>query len=208
MGARRRSSRSVALALLVFAVAGAYLLFRQIYFAGARLPFAQEMVLVFLGAVATIFLTAVLLNRQTELELAKEGRVLLFDKKNTVYMATIEKIAEIVEKRDHDPELIDDLRVLGHKLAVLGSAPVVEAFKGVLDLLIGGLQDGSLNDADAQTVMQAVAEVTFAMRRDILADIGEESSETTHQLIFMNARRMERLDDLSDLAGRKRRKDG
>ena len=125
-----------------------YLLFRQIYDASESLPFAQETILVFLGAVATIFLTAVLLNRQTELELSKEGRVLLFDQKNAVYMAAVEKIAEIVEEQRHDPQLIDELRVIGHKLAIVGSAPVIGAFRTVLDLLLGGLRDGELDNKD------------------------------------------------------------
>ena len=68
----------------------------------------QETILVFLGAVATIFLTAMLLNRQTEVELSKEARVHLFDQKNSIYKAAIEKVAEIAAKRDPGPALIDE----------------------------------------------------------------------------------------------------
>ena len=173
-----------------------YLLFRQIYDASESLPFAQETILVFLGAVATIFLTAVLLNRQTELELSKEGRVLLFDQKNAVYMAAVEKIAEIVEEQRHDPQLIDELRVIGHKLAIVGSAPVIGAFRTVLDLLLGGLRDGELDNKDAEDIMHAVAEVTFAMRQDLLTDIGAGWGQAEREMIVGNSRRMERLDDL------------
>lgn len=56
---------------------GVYFMFRAMYLVEEPLPFAQEMTLVFLGAVVTIALTAALLNRQTELELRKEGRVLI-----------------------------------------------------------------------------------------------------------------------------------
>ena len=173
-----------------------YLLFRQIYDASESLPFAQETILVFLGAVATIFLTAVLLNRQTELELSKEGRVLLFDQKNAVYMAAVEKIAEIVEEQRHDPQLIDELRVIGHKLAIVGSAPVIGAFRTVLDLLLGGLRDGELDNKDAEDIMHAVAEVTFAMRQDLLTEIGAGWEQAEREMIVGNSRRMERLDDL------------
>tara|TARA_Y100000114_G_scaffold146356_1_gene156979 strand:+ start:20116 stop:20745 length:630 start_codon:yes stop_codon:yes gene_type:complete len=173
-----------------------YLLFRQIYDASESLPFAQETILVFLGAVATIFLTAVLLNRQTELELSKEGRVLLFDQKNAIYMAAVEKIAEIVEEQRHDPQLIDELRVIGHKLAIVGSAPVIGAFRTVLDLLLGGLRDGELDNKDAEDIMHAVAEVTFAMRQDLLTEIGAGWEQAEREMIVGNSRRMERLDDL------------
>ena len=60
---------------LAFAAAAAALgigivfVFRSMYLAEDILPFAQEMTLIFLGAVVTIILTAALLNRQTDLEL-------------------------------------------------------------------------------------------------------------------------------------------
>ncbi|WP_285294806.1 hypothetical protein [Aureimonas altamirensis] len=68
---------------LAFAAAAAALgigivfVFRSMYLAEDILPFAQEMTLIFLGAVVTIILTAALLNRQTDLELRKEGRVII-----------------------------------------------------------------------------------------------------------------------------------
>jgi peptidoglycan/LPS O-acetylase OafA/YrhL len=82
-------------------------------YGGRALPFAQEMTLVFLGGVVTIALTAALLNRQTELELRKEGRVIILQQQCAIYMACIEKVAKIVENIRHDAVLIDDLRVLG-----------------------------------------------------------------------------------------------
>ena len=113
---------------LAFAAAAAALgigivfLFRSMYLAEDILPFAQEMTLIFLGAVVTIILTAALLNRQTDLELRKEGRVIILQQQCDIYMACIEKVAEIVETARHDAKLIDELRVLNHKLAVVASA--------------------------------------------------------------------------------------
>lgn len=179
-----------------------YLFSRELYLAGAKMPFAQEAILVFAGAIATIFLTAALLNRQTELELSKEGRVLLFDKKNEVYMGAIEMIADIVEKQRHDPELIDELRILNHKLAVIGSAHVIENFNEVLNRLHRGLRDGNLSDADAREVMMALARLTCAMRRDMLDEVamgdrgGEQ--ERVSALILRNSRQSEDLDDLEE----------
>lgn len=112
---------------------GVYFLFRNMYAIGERLPFAQEMTLVFLGAVVTIAVTATLLNRQTELELRKEGRVIILQQQLDIYMSCIEKVAEIVEHVRHDSELIDELRVLNHKLAVIASQEVVTSFEAVLN---------------------------------------------------------------------------
>ncbi|GGY54047.1 hypothetical protein [Parvularcula lutaonensis] len=184
----------------VLAVAG-YGLFRAMYFAGEPLPFAQEMVLVFLGAVATIYLTAVLLNRQTELELRKEGRVIVLQQKADTYMACIEKVAEIVETANHDPRLIDELRVLNHKLAIVGSGAAVRQFCAVLDRLLEGLKDGDMTNVEGESVMQALADLTAAMRTDILQEIGIDGEGDMLDAIRRNSRRMEALDDLGEKPG-------
>lgn len=194
MSHRKRDMLYLALAL-VLGIAG-YVAFRAMYFAGAPMPFAQEMVLVFLGAVATIVLTAALLNRQTELELHKEARVLVLQHKSEIYMGCIEKVAEIVEAERHDPELIDDLRVLGHKLAVVGSRKVVMRFEDVLRGLLSGLRDGRLSGGDGEAVMQSLANMTAEMRRDFLQEDEPGQIADDLGLIQRNSRRMEQLDDI------------
>lgn len=194
----RRSREIIYLVGILAALVLGYSLYRQLYVGADGAPFAQETILVFLGAVATIFLTAILLNRQTELELSKEARVLLFDQKNSVYMSAIEKVAEIAEQRDPDPELIDELRVIGHKLAVIASPEVIQSFQSVLDRLLRGLRDGNLTNADAEEVMHAVAELTIGMRCDMLDEIGSSDKGDAQELIRRNSRQMERLDDLDE----------
>lgn len=177
-----------------------YAAFRFLFYAGEGAVFAQESILVLLGAVATIFITATLLNRQTELELRKEGSVLLLEQKNTVYMAAIETVADIVEGRHYDDELVDTLRVLNHKLAVVGSGEVITAFHKVLDKLLAGLSGGTLGEQAAEDVMHAIAEVTVAMRADMLSGIGDEIDANVREAILSNSRGMERIDDLESVA--------
>ncbi|APR55314.1 hypothetical protein CA223_23205 [Sphingomonas koreensis] len=191
--------RSRDLAYLVVAVVcgiGIYFMFRTMYMAEEPLPFAQEMTLVFLGGVVTIALTAALLNRQTELELRKEGRVIILQQQCAIYMACIEKVAKIVENIRHDAVLIDDLRVLNHQLAVVASEEVVVRFEAVLDALLSGFADGALSGADGEKVMQSVADLTTAMRSDVLQNTALTSTNAA-SAIRQNSRRMEQLDDLS-----------
>ena len=191
--------RSRDLAYLVVAVVcgiGIYFMFRTMYMAEQPLPFAQEMTLVFLGGVVTIALTAALLNRQTELELRKEGRVIILQQQCAIYMACIEKVANIVENIRHDAVLIDDLRVLNHQLAVVASEEVVVRFEAVLDALLSGFADGALSGADGEKVMQSVADLTTAMRSDVLQNTALTSTNAA-SAIRQNSRRMEQLDDLS-----------
>lgn len=179
---------------------GVYFMFRAMYLVEEPLPFAQEMTLVFLGAVVTIALTAALLNRQTELELRKEGRVIILQQKSAIYMACIEKVAKIVENIRHDAALIDELRILNHQLAVVSSEEVVTRFEAVLDALLSGFADGELSGADGEKVMQSVADLTMAMRSDILQNTALTSTNAA-SAIRQNSRRMEQLDDLDFEAG-------
>ena len=191
--------RSRDLAYLVVAVVcgiGIYFMFRTMYMAEEPLPFAQEMTLVFLGGAVTIALTAALLNRQTELELRKEGRMIILQQQCAIYMACIEKVANIVENIRHDAVLIDDLRVLNHQLAVVASEEVVVRFEAVLDALLSGFADGALSGADGEKVMQSVADLTTAMRSDVLQNTALTSTNAA-SAIRQNSRRMEQLDDLS-----------
>ena len=192
------SNRLPDLALAAAAAAlgiGIVFLFRSMYLAEDTLPFAQEMTLIFLGAVVTIILTAALLNRQTDLELRKEGRVIILQQQCDIYMACIEKVAEIVETARHDAKLIDELRVLNHKLAVVASAGVVSSFEQVLESLQSGFADGTLSDGDGERVMNAVADLTIAMRSDVL-HAAAFPSQNTERVVRLNSRRMEKLDDL------------
>ena len=201
---RKRAHRKrdiVYMALAVSLLIVAYAAFRLLFYAGEGSVFAQESILVLLGAVATIFITATLLNRQTELELRKEGSVLLLEQKNAIYMAAIETVADIVEGRSYDEDLVDALRVLNHKLAVVGSREVIIAFHDVLETLLSGLKAGELGERAAEDVMHAIAEVTVAMRADMLSEIGEEIDDTVRKAILTNSRGMERIDDLDQIAG-------
>lgn len=96
------------------------------------------------------------------------------------------------------PEFTDKTlsRKPGAVHAVVGSAPVVEAFRRVLDLLVDGLEDGQLNGNDAEQVMHAVAEVTIAMRSDISSDNDPEALRSAAETIMANSRKIERLDDI------------
>lgn len=190
----------VYLATIAVSGIGIYFMFRAMYMAEEPLPFAQEMTLVFLGAVVTIALTAALLNRQTELELQKEGRVIILQQQFEIYMSCIEKVAQIVETSEHDERLIDDLRVLNHKLAVISSEKVLACFEAVLDTLLSGLADGALVEADSEKVMHSVADLTTAMRSDVVQNTAPTSTRAA-EAIRRNSRRMEQLDDLRFEAG-------
>ena len=94
--------------------------------------------------------------------------MIILQQQSAIYMACIEKVAKIVENIRHDAALIDELRILNHQLAVVASEEVVTRFEAVLDALLSGFADGELSGADGEKVMQSVADLTTAMRSDVL----------------------------------------
>jgi hypothetical protein len=87
-------------------------------------------------------------------------------------------------------------RNLNHQLAVVASEEVVVRFEAVLDALLSGFADGALSGADGEKVMQSVADLTTAMRSDVLQNTALTSTNAA-SAIRQNSRRMEQLDDLS-----------
>ncbi|HHL20486.1 MAG TPA: hypothetical protein ENJ52_03055 [Aliiroseovarius sp.] len=179
-------NRNLTLILLVLTIVTGYLGFRYFYGVSGDFPYSQEVLLVFIGAVVTVLITALLLNQQTELELRKEGQVLLLDRKSSIYGALIEHVGEIVEKGAMNAELYADLRVLNHKLAMIGSAPVIRHFNAVLDQLDLSMRDQSIAAHEQDQIMRAVATLTYHMRRDLLGQIGGEDDAEVLQFIQAN----------------------
>jgi len=167
-----------ALLLVVLTCAVGYLTFRYFYHIGDQFPFSQELILVFIGTIATVLITAVLLNQQTELELKKEGRVLLMERKASIYFALIDQIGEIVEKKRLELEALYDLRVLNHKLAVIGGEEVIRHFNEVLDALEAATRDERISTSDQTSIMREVAELTYYMRRDLIGEIDGKAAES------------------------------
>jgi len=184
-------NKQVILFLYIVAMVAGYFAFRLLYGVSDNFPFSQELLLVFLGAIATILITALLLNQQTELELRKEGQVLLLDQKSATYMALIEHIGEITEKGRLDPEALAELRVLNHKLAMIGSADVIGQFSDVLRRLDDSTRDQSISDAEQAQIMQSVAVLTYHMRRDLLGRIEGEDDQQVLQKIVANSNDLE-----------------
>lgn len=172
--------------LVIVTLVVGYATFRYFYHVADDFPFSQEILLVFIGATATVLITAALLNRQTELELRKEGQVLLLDQKAATYTALIEHLGEIVEKGRLAPEALAELRVLNHKLAMIGSAEVITHFSKVLRLLDKAVRDTFIEEREGREVMAAVAVLTFYMRRDLLGRIEDEDEARVLETIKAN----------------------
>ncbi len=180
------NSPVLSMVLLLAVIIAGYLGFRYFYGISADYPFSQELLLVFIGAVATVLITALLLNQQTELELKKEGQVLLLDQKSAIYSSLIEHIGGIVEKGAMSEAQLAELRVLNHKLAMIGGADVITQFREVLAQLDQAVRDQVIAPREQGQIMAAVAVLTWHMRHDLLGRINDAQSERILQDIIAN----------------------
>lgn len=187
-GTGRYATRMVLQALLLAALIVGYLVFRYFYGISADYPFSQELLLVFIGAIATVLITALLLNQQTELELRKEGQVLLLDQKSAVYTRVIEHVGQTIENARLEPAELAELQVLNHRLAMIGSAEVIARFNDVLDRLDVAAGQSSISGEQQDAIMRSVAVLTYYMRRDLLGRIaGEDEAAVLRDIVANNA---------------------
>ncbi len=176
---------------LIATIVAGYLGFRYFYGVSGDFPFTQELLLVFIGAVATVLITALLLNQQTELELRKEGQVLLLDQRAATYTALVEHIGEIVEKGAMSPELLAELRVLNHRLAMIGGLGVIRQMGRLLDVLDKAAADGRIGDGERASISREVAILSYHMRHDLLGRIEGEDTAYVLELIKANSAEIE-----------------
>ncbi len=184
-------NRAVLLSLFIIAMLSGYFSFRLMYGVGDQFPFGQEILLVALGTIATILITALLLSQQTDMELRKEGLVLLLDQKSQIYLALVDHIGEIVEKGRLEPGALAELRVLNHKLAMIGGASVIRKFNVVLGLLDEAVNDQKISDQEQAKIMQAVAVLSYHMRRDLLGAVKADVGDSVLQDIIANNQELE-----------------
>ena len=177
--------------LFVLTIAAGYLGFRFLYSVSEKFPFSQEMILIFLGAIATILITAILLNRQTELELRKEGQVLLLDRKSSVYIELIDRVGDIVARGKFDDDNLAELRRLNHKLAMIASPDVIVNFSDVLENLSRAAGDAEIEHAEGNAIMVGIANLTYHMRRDLLGGQGDDEEARLHAAILANNTQLE-----------------
>lgn len=182
------------LAALTFISGYAYL--RYAYRVTDTLPFVQEIVLVILGTVATILITALLLNQQTAVEIEKEQSIKFLDLKAKTYEQLIGLIEEMSMASHVTQKDITRLQFVTHRLAIFASPPVLNEYQTFLGVISQIAKDGSFS-GDSEELAKALGQLTVKIRADLL---GEKDSQENYapndisQLITQNA------DDSADIS--------
>ncbi len=173
-----------------FLFIGGYFFLRLAYHMSDKMPFTQEIVLIILGTLATVLITAMLLNKQTEVELQKEQSIKFLELKSTTYRNIIDLMEHIVEKRIVNDEDRNKLIFNTHKLAIVASPAVLNEYQEFLKVFNTETKDNKVSVEDAHQLNEAMAKLTIFIRKDLIGELDNRSGfniEKINKQILSNA---------------------
>ena len=152
-------------------VIGGYWFLRYAYKVADSAPFSQEIVLVVLGTIVTILITAILLNKQTEVELKKEENIKFIELKTDIYLQLFDHLEQILLDGNADKKDKIKLRILAHKLAIVSSPEVLTQFEDFLEKFATVTEDDLVEQTDSDILMDELAELSIFIRKDLIGDL-------------------------------------
>ena len=168
--------------LSIILIIGGYWFLRYAYHVADVAPFSQEIVLVILGTIITIFITAILLNKQTEVELKKEENIKFIELKTDIYLQLINHLEQILLNGNTDKKDKIKLRILAHKLAIVASPAVLSQFQEFVDKFSDVTEDDLVSLADTNIIMDELAELSVYIRQDLIGDLDSRAGVDKKQL--------------------------
>ncbi len=153
------------LSLLTLVVGYAYI--RYAYNATDSFPFTQEIVLILLGTLATIFITSLLLNKQTSVEIEKEQSIRYIELKTATYQQLLDLLEEMSLLETFTGKELIRLQFITHKLAVIASPEVIDEYQNFLSVIKTISLDNSFS-GDMPKLHESLGELTIQIRKDIL----------------------------------------
>ena len=158
-----------------FVFVGGYFFLRLAYHISDKMPFTQEIILIVLGTLVTVLITAMLLNKQTEVELQKEQSIKFLELKSETYQKIIELMEEIIQKKIVNDEDKNRLVFNTHRLALVASPGVLNEYQNFLEVFNKETKDGIVSVEDANHLNQALARLTIFIRKDLIGELDNRS---------------------------------
>jgi len=177
----QQSKQLTYLLLTLLTLVAGYAYLRYAYKVTDSAPFTQEIVLIILGTIATVFITALLLNKQTAVEIEKEQNIKFLDLKAQTY----ERLLDLMEEMSVENKLTDNditkLQFITHRLAIFASPAVLNEYNHFLEVVSEISKDGTFDD-DAKTLSEALGRLTIQIRFDLLNENPSGKTYTADQI--------------------------
>jgi hypothetical protein len=163
----KESKQIVYLLLSFITIVSGYIYLRYAYKVTDSTPFTQEIVLIILGTLATIFITALLLNKQTAVEIEKEQNIKFLELKATTY----EKLLDLLEKMSLSDSFttaeLTSLQFTTHRLAIVASVDVLNEYQNFIKVVSRLSEDKSFS-GDTHLLYEALGALTVQIRNDLI----------------------------------------
>ena len=166
-----------------------YLFLRFAYYDTTDAPFAQEIILIVLGTIATIAITAALLNKQSEVELEKEQRVKVFDIKADLYFELINFIEELIRKNEIDQKDLITLEFLTHKISVIANPEVLQEYSHFVQTIKDTSADTKITSLESDKMSEQLAKLCGKIRYDLIRK-EKDSNINIQKIIDNNIKRL------------------
>ena len=166
----------ILLSLTTFCVG--YFVLRFAYTNPKTTPMGSEVILITLGSIVTMLITASLLNKQSEVELEKEQRVKIFEIKSNLYFELIDFIEKIILKNDIDEKDIVTLDFLTHKVSILANFEVLKEYQTFVHIFKEIAKDNALTKIESKELSMQLSKLCSKIRYDILNKDANAKNET------------------------------
>ena len=162
---------------------GGYFFLRLGYHMADTMPFTQEILLIVLGTIATILITAMLLNKQSSVELEKEQSVKFIELKTQTYQNLIDTLEAMVVSEDITHKELTQLKFHTHRLAIFASPAVLKEYRNFLNVFNETIaEDKHVSMEDSSLISNALAKLTIFIRADLVGELDEESEHNSKQI--------------------------
>ncbi len=198
---RVRRDTLLFLVLSILLIILSYLFFRYAYDFSDAWPFSQEVILAFVGAIITILITAVLLNKQTEMELRKEENIKYLELKSSIYMDLLDHLQKIFLAGEATEADIITLKFLNHKLALVADPEVLIQFENFIRTftqLIENPEEGEeseISEEEEDAIMRELARLTVAIRHDLVGELDQQEDISLRRIAQQIRRNSDILED-------------
>ncbi len=162
----KESSKYLLIAIFTF-VSG-YIFLKFAYLKTDNIPFLQEIVLIVLGTIATIAITAALLNKQSEIELEKEQRIKIFELKSGLYFELIDIIERVISKGEISKSDMISLEFLTHKISTIADKDVLIEYSKLLNTIKETSQDNKISAIESDELSFDLAKLCGKIRYDLI----------------------------------------
>ncbi len=145
-----------------------YLFLRLAYFNTMKDPYAQEIVLIVLGTIATLSVTAALISKQSEVELQKEQRVKVFNLKSELYLDLINFIEKIISAGKILEKDLVSLEFLTHKISIIASHEVLKEYTHLIEAVKKVAFDHKITPLESEELSKQLARLCARIRYDLI----------------------------------------